>query len=253
MIAPLVTLGVGALVMALGCASIVRRPKLLACFATPAGRGPVIWFWGLAALGVFVAPAGGLFGESVNGPLFAMLAGSVIAFGIIGLSAWPWAFEADKHSAGSPSRSPQVWGLLVAALLWSIVWIVVISQIDSVKVRDDFMFKDVSPYKRPFEYVSVTAFVVSLAIVEEIIYRGAVQQAVAKITRLPWLGVGVSAVTWALAHGGYTEPFGVKEFQIFVLGVIIGVAAQRHGLRAGMMIHIANNLLGLGMVFVEKA
>jgi membrane protease YdiL (CAAX protease family) len=230
-IAPLVTLAVACLAMAGGCAAIVRQPRILHWLLRPEGRRPV--------LAVVALSLGGLLA-------------SAVVLGIVALAVWPWACERDHLRTRRPLTDWTFIALLIAALSWSLAWIVVVSFVDAVKVQEDFMFENVSPLLRPFEWVFVLGFAVALAIIEEAIYRGGVQQAVEKWSGRPWLGIVVASAVWALAHGGYVEPFGVKEFQIFLLGVLIGVAANRHGLRGAIAIHVANNLMGVGLTFLEQ-
>jgi membrane protease YdiL (CAAX protease family) len=136
------------------------------------------------------------------------------------------------------------WTLL--ALGWSILWFLVATAFVPLKVQDDFALKDVN-IGRPAEFLFVTAFGLIAAIAEEVLYRGGLQRLVLRANGKPALAIAVSTITWSLAHSGYTEPHGVKELQMVVLGVVFGVVCHRHGLRAAIVVHAANNLMAMGL------
>jgi membrane protease YdiL (CAAX protease family) len=63
--------------------------------------------------------------------------------------------------------------------------------------------------------------------------------------------VVVTAVVWALAHGGRVEPEWVKWVQIFGLGLALGVLRLRRGLEACVVVHLLFNFPG-GFLFASS-
>ena len=53
--------------------------------------------------------------------------------------------------------------------------------------------------------------------------------------------VVIVAVLWACGHGGMVKPEGAKELQILGMGLILGYARIRLGLRASILLHFLLN------------
>ena len=99
----------------------------------------------------------------------------------------------------------------------------------------------------PLALLSLAALVLVGAIQEEVLFRGALQSNLATTPLGPQGAVVVASLLWALAHGSsYIDPPGLKETQIFGLGLLFGTMRERYGLKASVALHILNN--GLVMV-----
>jgi membrane protease YdiL (CAAX protease family) len=81
--------------------------------------------------------------------------------------------------------------------------------------------------------------------VEEAIYRLGLQgilQNLADRYRLPqWLPLVFPAFAWSLGHAGVLIPHGIKELQIFVVGLVLGIVFRRYGFGACVAIHLGLN------------
>lgn len=90
--------------------------------------------------------------------------------------------------------------------------------------------------------------------IEEVIFRGGVQGFGEKFLAdrgLPrWPAIVAASGVWAIAHGGMMEPAGIKEAQIFALGLVLGWLKRRAGLRGAILAHLALNGL---LVAIELA
>jgi hypothetical protein len=67
---------------------------------------------------------------------------------------------------------------------------------------------------------------------EEAIYRLGLPQ---------WLPLFIPAFVWSLGHAGVLIPHGIKEFQIFVVGLVLGLVFRRYGFGACVAIHLGLN------------
>jgi len=240
--AALYILAVLLVVMGWGFAAIVRRPAILRPVASPFGIGVPVGCFLLTLLGFGLTILGFTQGEQPNTAVQSAMLGSVLTLGLGAIVAWPAVLNAEPANARAGDRG--LWLLLAGALGWSLVWLVAIEHSNFVKVSEDFALKDVSA-ARPYEYAFVTCLVIVIAIVEEILFRGALQTILLGAVKNSWAAIVGSSFLWALAHAGYVEPYGLKEFQILVLGLAIGWAYERYGLRGAMAIHAGNNLMSM--------
>ena len=80
------------------------------------------------------------------------------------------------------------------------------------------------------------------AVVEEVLFRGALQGNLSGSRVGPAGAILITSLVWALGHGAtYVQPPGIKETQIFGLGLIFGIMRERHGLRGSLALHLLNN------------
>lgn len=80
---------------------------------------------------------------------------------------------------------------------------------------------------------------------EEYAFRGYLLQALGSLTRSPWLGIVLSALVFAAAHGQQNLPLFIDRFAFGVLAAYLVV--RTGGLEAGVAIHILNNLAAFGL------
>jgi membrane protease YdiL (CAAX protease family) len=81
---------------------------------------------------------------------------------------------------------------------------------------------------------------------EEYLCRGWLLQSVGAFCRTPVVPIVVQALVFAAAHGGTAGAAGFALFALF--GVVAGVLTVRTGgLEAGIALHIANNVVALGL------
>lgn len=95
------------------------------------------------------------------------------------------------------------------------------------------------------------------AFMEEILFRvgmqGLLLHACARMKCSPWWAIAATSGVWAIGHAGIMTPHGLKEFQIFVIGLIFGWLAWRYGPRAAILAHLGLNLTGVGAELVLRA
>lgn len=81
--------------------------------------------------------------------------------------------------------------------------------------------------------------------IEEVIFRGGVQgfgeKFLAARGMARWPAVAVASLLWAVGHAGAMEPAGIKEAQIFAIGLVLGWLRMRAGLRGAILAHLALN------------
>jgi membrane protease YdiL (CAAX protease family) len=98
--------------------------------------------------------------------------------------------------------------------------------------------------------VAVTAVIVLLttplqAAGEEYLFRGYLLQAFGALFANRWVGIGASALLFALAHGVQNPPLFLDRL---AFGVLAGYLVVRTGgLEAGIALHILNNILAFGL------
>lgn len=103
--------------------------------------------------------------------------------------------------------------------------------------------------------IPVVLLVVSaIAVVEEIVFRGAILGFLLRLGQGNlWAVVAAIAfvsLLWALLHIGNTNAAVVKCLQIFVIGLVLGVSAWRGCLEAAIAGHVALNLSAVALFFV---
>jgi hypothetical protein len=80
---------------------------------------------------------------------------------------------------------------------------------------------------------------------EEYLFRGYLLQAVGSLSRNRWVAIVVTALLFALAHGGQNFPL---FFDRLAFGLIAGwLVCRTGGLEAGIALHVLNNFLAFGL------
>lgn len=97
-------------------------------------------------------------------------------------------------------------------------------------------------------------FVISFAYVEEISFRLAIQNFLARMFKLEgrkyWIAIVVTAIIWTLAHSGTLNPEWVKYAQVFPLGIALGYLYKKHGAECCIFTHMLFNIV---MIFVGSS
>lgn len=232
--------------------SVVRctlRPRLLADMMRAESLPVWLVACGLVVLGLPVAGFAFLMeGQSafdLLGPVIMMI---VLMF-LVSLAAYPVAVEGDH-----PKRRKILVELPLFALLtlgWSFLSLIAFTEVVEVEVSEEFFLRDLQ--ERPWaQFVAVFIFVLVLALLEELVFRGGIQGALER-TRLGVPGaIVVAALVWSLGHVGYLDTIGVKELQIFGLGIIFGVVKARLGLKWAAALHLLNNFAAMGLAGVDR-
>ena len=94
--------------------------------------------------------------------------------------------------------------------------------------------------RRAVEILLWIALSISAGICEELAFRGYLQRQFAALTHRPWLGVGLQAALFGIAHGYQGIQASLK---IAVYGALFGLLALwRRSLRPGMIAHASTDL-----------
>ena len=84
---------------------------------------------------------------------------------------------------------------------------------------------------------------------EEVIFRLALQNFVALFLRKRGISTSwaivLSAGVWTLGHTGLVVPVGVKELQIFGVGLVLGKVMEKAGLEGCIAVHLMLNLFAI--------
>ena len=64
--------------------------------------------------------------------------------------------------------------------------------------------------------------------------------------------IALASLVWAFAHHGLLEPYWLKLAQTFVLGLVLGITAWRHGLAAAIGLHWAFNMALIPMLLLRE-
>lgn len=83
------------------------------------------------------------------------------------------------------------------------------------------------------------------ALSEELFFRGALQKVLIRFTKIPWLGISISALIFALLHGTM-----LKIIPIFALGLMLGfIYYITRNLIYTIILHFINNSFALIAVY----
>lgn len=237
------------LIMVWSLVRCARRPSLLVDVLR--ARSFPVWVltFALILLGLplagFAFLTGGQGAFDLLGPIIAML----LLMVLVALAAYPVAVEADH-----PRRRRVLLELPLLALLtlgWSFLSLIAFTEVVEVEVSEEFFLRDL-PQRPLAEFAAVFLFVLALALLEELVFRGGIQGALER-TRLGVPGAILAAsFIWSLGHVGYLDTIGVKEIQIFGLGVIFGIAKVRLGLTWAAILHLLNNLAAMAFTGMER-
>ena len=231
----------GTLVVALR--AVLERPVLARAFLAP---GAIRLWSAMGAAWVFVllAMAGSwIMREQHVGPVLSSVSITGLMLLMLTAGCYPAAAALDTENP-APLRSVSFFVLAIAVLLWSFTALELLRPLIDWKVKPGGFVDQVS-IGRPFEFAAIAGFALLAAVAEEIIFRGVLQPAL-RSTGLPIVAaIFLTSLAWAVGHSGYIEPFGVKELQVLGLGLGLGYARWKFGLRGAIGLHLANNASAL--------
>ncbi len=96
-------------------------------------------------------------------------------------------------------------------------------------------------------------FVVSVAVSEELAYRGGILAYILRVTRksrtLTWLGIILLNLPWALAHIPNTDNPLAKVTQMMVLGIVFTILAKNRSMRSAIAAHVGLNLASMALAY----
>jgi len=257
LIAQLVFLGAGACAAGLSLAYLAGRPAslepLLAREAKLAAEAVI----GIQAALTLAALAGGLAGVvplSIGSKVYAnwvlvALAGAILPTGLI-MEAKAWQGRAR------PTRR-QWWmavGFASAGLLvFSLAYYGFAGLLIDLE-EDRFIAED---SRLAVFWVLFPPVALMAAPLEEVIFRLGIQRYLERLLagwrRGGWWAIAITAAIWAVGHSAYVRPHGVKELQIFVLGVVLGWMRVRYGIGAAIAAHLALNAASMALELVARA
>jgi membrane protease YdiL (CAAX protease family) len=94
--------------------------------------------------------------------------------------------------------------------------------------------------------LTVASVVVAAPLVEEVLYRGIIQQSLRQMAYPPWAAVAITSAIFALMHVSVADPYAVLPLLVLSLG--FGWAYERTGrLLAPIVMHALFNLANIGL------
>lgn len=90
--------------------------------------------------------------------------------------------------------------------------------------------------------LGVIFLVLPSAVIEEIVFRFFLQTKLASYLKNMSIAIIISSVAWAAGHYGMLQPEGIKELQIFYIGIILGFVRNKWGIETAIMLHLLMNL-----------
>jgi len=97
--------------------------------------------------------------------------------------------------------------------------------------------------KSGFAQLSLILSVLSAAIIEETVFRFFLQTELIRYLKIPAVGIIITSAIWAMGHSGMVIPSGVKELQIFYVGIILGIIRNYWGIEICILLHLLMNIL----------
>lgn len=189
----------------------------------------VLWFAGTAS------------DLDAAGALFQML------MTVLAVLALPWGLALARESPpAGPAQPPSRFWIEVAAmtalvLCFSQLWFAAAQTVFDVRLAEQLL-----QYNH-FDARLLLFCLGALAIVpvEEVLFRlgvqGMAEAGLRHLGRRTLWAVPLASAMWALGHAAYATPHGIKELQIFLIGLVLGAARRRWGMAAPILIHLGLN------------
>lgn len=185
---------------------------------------------------------------------YALQAIVVLAFAVRILDSWHPAVDRRM-----PRLASGVVGLGSLIVFWpvlatvglggSIVMWLIRGEIPD-PVAHDTLRAIVTGERGPWLIVTLALVAVVAPIVEEVAYRGLLQDALARLQLGPWLSITITSVFFALMHASNSEPHAVVT--VFVLSLGFGWVYEKTGrLTAPIVMHILFNMANLGLAMLQ--
>lgn len=165
------------------------------------------------------------------------------------------ARDSERHLPGegnSARRRLVITAVTIACIVGSLGYLLAVSQFVTLEV-DSSLEALMQDKLALFVFLPVALIA---APVEEIIFRQGIQQPL--IDRLggsplaAWGCIAFTALIWAVGHSAYVTPHGIKEAQIFLVGLGFGWLHWRYGLVACTAAHLGLNGSMLALEIVNR-
>lgn len=182
-----------------------------------------------AAIGANITSQNGIIGHLV----FGMIPLGLALVGMVPVIEW------DPF----PRAGRQLGMLLVLSAvgwMWSLGSLEVLRLLTNFHEKTGSLFSDLTR-ERPWEYAAFCLFAIAMAFIEEGIFRGGCFSVWKKYGLSDWTIIFLTSAVWALGHSGYADVPGVKETQIFGLGIVFGFARLKFGLWGAILLHVVHN------------
>ncbi len=236
------------LCLATGMLQLIIQPSILRHYAS---REAIVLG---AALLVFLAGVLSFawlelyFVGSGSVPLIREVFLSTVLMLLVCVVTWPGAKEADLSAVERWSKRSclAVLALTAGAFAWSLGYFQVIGWLVDFRELEDGV---VEAFLAGSWYAFTMMCFVALtaAITEEVIFRGYLQGRLEGSFLGPWGAAILVAGLFALGHGNYVEPWGLKELQVFILGLVFAFAKLKYGLLAAVLVHLGHNGISLAV------
>ncbi len=145
----------------------------------------------------------------------------------------------------------------VGAGIFAIVYTIVLFYFVEAEIHPDFLenLKEIG-LDRPGTTLIEAVLILAAPFTEEIIFRFVLISVILDLLKrrnffTVLLALLFSSIVWTAFHTGMVLPFGIKEAQIFGIGIILGLLLLRYGLEAAIIAHFILNfnvLLGILIV-----
>jgi len=175
---------------------------------------------------------------------------------LLGLGSLPGGLILARRMKKGRNRNWGGWtatvvGATVGVLAFSLAWLAVASML--FEPQQNEMLRDASSSLPAFLVIVPIALLA--APLEEAVFRlgmqGMMESAEKKGWMPMWATLVVPSAVWALGHAGTLTPHGIKEFQIFVVGLVLGLVYRKYGFGACVAVHLGLNLGALALVPLE--
>jgi membrane protease YdiL (CAAX protease family) len=149
-----------------------------------------------------------------------------------------------------PPRPAYPWKLVLLAGILVNLYTYGLFALSKPSVTESFKSLLFKPeFDTPASLVLVLIITTAAAFYEEVVFRLALQNLAAGLLRKHGLSsswaILLSAGVWTLGHTGMVVPVGLKELQIFGVGLVLGKVMDKAGLEGCIVVHLMLNLLAL--------
>ncbi len=234
------------LCLATGLLQLILRPELLRHYASReavlVGGALLVFAAGMVAFGgleLYVSGADSL-------PVIEIAFLSTVVMLMVSVVVWPGGSETDHPRIRGWTRDKvlAVSLLPLVAFVWSAGYFVVAGLfVELVEVEGGMV--DLFREGTALGFIMLAFVALSGAVTEEVVFRGYLQGRLESSPLGPWGAVLIAATIFALGHGNYVEPWGLKELQILVLGIFFGWIKLQYGLMAAVAVHLGHNAISL--------
>lgn len=243
-------------------AVVVAGAGMVYSFHNP-GRMQSLWSRPVrrAALAVIAAQAIGTVGAAL------LLAGGLISdhvlrsylnfwfYCLLGAVALPMGLALDERDRPPPrlregsAVAIAIIGVIAVSHAWMGLWKTVLAALDVTIIVNPRLQEQIDSRLALAAAVPLTLVA---AVVEEVIFRLGLQGLLEKQCRrwrlTPWVAIAAASLVWSLCHANFINVPGIKEGQIFLVGLVFGWLKWRYGPRACVAGHLG---LNAGVILLE--